>query len=88
MATTEAPRTGTTGIEQRPWHVLGGAEVAETLDVDTARGLSGDEAAKRLGEYGPNKFAETKTEPRWHAFLRQYRDPMQIVLLVAGLGSI
>jgi P-type Ca2+ transporter type 2C len=29
-----------------------------------------------------------KVEPRWHAFLRQYRDPMQIVLLVAGIGSI
>jgi P-type Ca2+ transporter type 2C len=27
-------------------------------------------------------------EPRWHAFVRQYRDPMQIVLLVAGIGSI
>src|SRR5207244_7502252 len=26
--------------------------------------------------------------PRWRAFVRQYRDPMQIVLLVAGLGSI
>jgi len=35
-----------------------------------------------------NKFAEAKSEPRWHAFIRQYRDPMQIVLLVAGLGSI
>ena len=27
-------------------------------------------------------------EPRWRAFVRQYRDPMQIVLLVAGIGSI
>ena len=37
---------------------------------------------------GPNKFAETAVEPRWHAFVRQYRDPMQIVLLVAGIGSL
>ena len=29
-----------------------------------------------------------QTEPRWRAFVRQYRDPMQIVLLVAGIGSI
>ena len=26
--------------------------------------------------------------PRWHAFVRQYRDPMQIVLLAAGIGSL
>ena len=37
---------------------------------------------------GPTSFAEAKTEPRWHAFLRQYQDPMQIVLLVAGVISI
>ena len=29
-----------------------------------------------------------EVEPRWRAFVRQYRDPMQIVLLVAGIGSI
>ena len=82
MTVTVAPS------EQRPWHVLGGADVARALDVDAAHGLSADEAAKRLQQYGPNKFAEAKSEPRWHAFLRQYRDPMQIVLLIAGLGSI
>jgi Ca2+-transporting ATPase len=26
--------------------------------------------------------------PRWRAFFRQYRDPMQIVLLAAGVGSL
>src|SRR5215831_710695 len=89
MATTEAPRIeGDAAVEQRPWHVLDGADVAEALGVDPGQGLSSSEAAKRLDQYGPNKFAEAKTEPRWHAFIRQYRDPMQIVLLVAGLGSI
>src|SRR5215831_6630192 len=89
MATTEAPRIeGDAAVEQRPWHVLDGADVAEALGVDPGQGLSSSEAAKRLDQYGPNKFAEAKTEPRWHAFIRQYRDPMQIVLLVAGIGSI
>jgi P-type Ca2+ transporter type 2C len=89
MATTEAPRTAkTAAVEERPWHVLAGADAAQALGVDVGRGLSGDEAAKRREEHGPNKFAEAKPEPRWHAFLRQYRDPMQIVLLIAGLGSI
>src|SRR6185312_4894839 len=51
-------------------------------------GLAPDEASKRLAKYGPNAFTATETEPRWRAFVRQYRDPMQIVLLVAGIGSI
>ena len=51
-------------------------------------GLSGAEAASRLASVGPNKFAEAAVEPRWRAFVRQYRDPMQIVLLVAGIGSL
>jgi Ca2+-transporting ATPase len=89
MATTEAPRIeGDTAVEGRPWHVLDGLEVAGALGVDPGQGLSSAEVAKRREQYGPNKFAEAKTEPRWHAFIRQYRDPMQIVLLVAGLGSI
>ena len=37
-------------------------------------------------QYGPNKFAEAPKEPRWQAFLRQYRDPMQIVLLAGGIS--
>ena len=51
-------------------------------------GLSSAEAASRLEQYGPNRFAEAAPEPQWQAFLRQYNDPMQIVLLVAGIGSI
>jgi Ca2+-transporting ATPase len=37
---------------------------------------------------GPNKLAAGKAESRWHAFLRQYGDPMQVVLLAAGIGSL
>src|SRR5213079_2549594 len=56
--------------------------------VDPGSGLSAAEAASRRASVGPNKFAEVAVEPRWRAFVRQYRDPMQIVLLVAGIGSL
>jgi P-type Ca2+ transporter type 2C len=42
----------------------------------------------RAQRFGLNKFAEGKTESRWRAFARQYADPMQIVLLVAGIVSL
>ena len=86
MAVTEAPPTTTT--EAPVWHTLAQEVVAQELDVEPGRGLTSEEAASRLARYGPNRFAEAKTESRWHAFLRQYEDPMQIVLLVAGVISI
>jgi Ca2+-transporting ATPase len=70
------------------WFVLSGDETARELDVDVARGLSVEEVQRRAAQYGPNKFATGETEPRWKAFVRQYDDPMQIVLLVAGVGSL
>src|SRR5215207_8127863 len=86
MATTTAPLPSAT--ETPTWHVLSREGAVQQLDVVPERGLTSEEAAARLARYGPNKFAEVKSEPRWHAFLRQYRDPMQIVLLAAGVISI
>jgi len=49
MVTTEAPRIDSdAAVEERPWHVLDGSEVARTLGVDRQQGLSSAEAAKRL----------------------------------------
>ena len=79
---------GVAATEAPTWFTLSGDDVAQRLGVDPERGLTADEAAKRLQQYGPNKFAEAKAEPRWRAFIRQYRDPMQIVLLAAGIGSL
>src|SRR4051794_7587137 len=85
MATTAPPEAAT----QAPtWHVLSREGAVQELHVEPERGLTSEEAAERLAHYGPNRFAEAKAEPRWHAFLRQYRDPMQIVLLAAGVISI
>jgi Ca2+-transporting ATPase len=70
------------------WYALEPDEVATRIGVDVTSGLTAAEAASRLASVGPNKFAVAEVEPRWRAFVRQYRDPMQIVLLVAGIGSI
>jgi Ca2+-transporting ATPase len=87
MATT-APAPTTTITETPTWHVLSREGAVQELHVEPDKGLTSEEAGARLAQYGPNKFAEAKAEPRWHAFLRQYQDPMQIVLLVAGVVSI
>ena len=69
------------------WHQLSGAACVEKLNVDPGQGLSAAEAARCLQQYGPNRLPETKKEPGWQAFLRQYQDFMQIVLLAAAVIS-
>ena len=58
--------------------------VARALGVDPAQGLSSAEARSRLESAGPNRLAEGAKEPGWRAFLRQYEDFMQVILLAAA----
>jgi Ca2+-transporting ATPase len=86
---TGTPRSGgppATG--KLAWHTLGADQVLHSEGVDGQRGLSSAEAASRAQRFGPNTFASGQAESRWHAFFRQYRDPMQLVLLAAGIGSL
>src|SRR5215469_14797905 len=86
---TDTPRSGQPpAAGELPWHTLGADQVLRSEGVDGQRGLSSAEAAARAGRFGPNEFAAGRAEPRWHAFIRQYRDPMQLVLLAAGIGSL
>ena len=71
------------------WYALSPRRRSPRRSASTrARGLDRGRGRARLEQYGPNRFAEAQPEPRWRAFVRQYRDPMQIVLLVAGIGSL
>ncbi len=70
------------------WHTLSADRVLAAEQVDERHGLSSAQARARAGQFGPNTFAAVKTEARWHAFARQFADPMQVVLLVAGIASL
>lgn len=58
------------------------------MGVNIENGLGETEAQSRLQKYGSNVLASKKKESGFHAFLRQYRDFMQIILLVAALLSL
>ncbi len=51
-----------------------------------ATGLSGDLAKARLDEYGLNEIAFRKT-PAWLRFLRQFNDPMVIILIITAITT-
>ncbi|MBL8145318.1 MAG: HAD-IC family P-type ATPase, partial [Anaerolineae bacterium] len=69
------------------WHTLSPEDAARQLGVEPARGLSAAEVQSRLQKYGPNELAGKKKESALQQFLRQYRDFMQIILLVAAALS-
>src|SRR5688572_23276799 len=83
-----------TGLEPGPvadgtaWHTVTLADVFSLQHVDESTGLTSAEVTARRQRYGPNRLSEAKKEPRWRAFVRQYADPMQIVLVVAGVLSM
>ncbi len=70
--------------ETERWYQMSDVDVARRLEVDPAKGLSTAEAQARLQKNGPNRLAGKKKESGWQAFLRQYRDFMQIILLAAA----
>jgi len=70
------------------WYAMRSDEVAAQLGVDLARGLSTAEVAQRVERFGRNELVAEKSEPAWRAFLRQYANYMQIMLLVAAALSV
>ena len=86
MTATATPPSSTEN--GRVWHVMPVPDVFAAQHVDEVRGLSSEDVTQRRQEFGPNQLTTAETEPQWHALLRQYQDPMQIVLVAAGVGSV
>ena len=62
-------------------------EVFEALGTGE-KGLSGEEAEKRLAQYGENTLTTIVKTPQWLQFLLQFKDALVIILIVAGIISL
>lgn len=67
----------------KTWYNLTSEQAMQALQ-SSASGLEKSTAGHRLGQYGPNEI-EFKKTPAWQLFLRQFNDPMVIILLVTAL---
>ncbi len=67
------------------WHALSPDAALEAQGVTVDGGLTSAEADARRATFGSNTFAEAKKASPLQRFTRQYADPMQLVLLVAGI---
>src|SRR5512145_3276709 len=70
------------------WHAIAAERACEELAVDASSGLDAAEVERRRERFGQNRLDEPSKEPGWRAFLRQYRDLMQLVLLGAAVVSM
>ena len=70
------------------WHHLTKQDVLSELNTSPEKGLSPQEAQQRLEQYGPNALEGTKKESMVVRFLKQMKDPMIIVLLIAAVLSL
>ncbi|MCC7152670.1 MAG: cation-translocating P-type ATPase [Rubrivivax sp.] len=57
--------------------------VAQALGTDPERGLSADEAARRLASDGPNALRAAAGAPPWRRLLAQFHDTLVYLLLAA-----
>lgn len=86
---SEAPANGSESPEtDRPWHSIAPDDALAAFDTDSERGLSRETAATRREAFGANRLPERGRETLFGTVLRQFRDPLIYVLLIAGAVSI
>ena len=73
---------------QNTHHGLATHEVILLLETDAQRGLSAQEAQRRLQRFGPNLLPQANTVGPLVRFVRQFNHPLVHVLLAAGMVTL
>ncbi len=69
-------------------HALTPAEVAATLGVEPAQGLTAEEAAERLTGIGPNTLEPARRESLPRMIVDAATEPFVLLLAAAGIGAV
>ncbi|RFU31305.1 hypothetical protein B7463_g5018, partial [Scytalidium lignicola] len=64
------------------------SEAAAQLQTSLTTGLSPAEALSRLHDLGPNELPHEEPEPLWLRFLKQFKEPLIILLLCSAGASM
>jgi magnesium-transporting ATPase (P-type)/nucleotide-binding universal stress UspA family protein len=72
--------------DKRPadWHGLDIDQAIQRLHSDRHRGLSSEEAGRRLKRFGRNRLPPPRRRPAWLRFLLQFHNVLIYVMLVAA----
>lgn len=69
------------------WYQMTPDEAVGKLEGDSRKGLSQEEAERRLSEHGANELKEEEKKPLAKKLAEQFLDPMIIILLIAAVIS-
>ena len=72
------------GYVRSDWHALDSDEAISAIESDAERGLSAEEAARRLDRFGLNALPEPKRRSLLSVFAGQFRSPLIYLLFVAA----
>ncbi|KAH7163046.1 hypothetical protein B0J13DRAFT_491655 [Dactylonectria estremocensis] len=64
------------------------SEAAANLRTSLTYGLTPTDALSRLTEYGPNEIPHEEPEPLWLRFVKQFQEPLILLLLVSAVASL
>jgi len=73
-------------VEDEAWHALSPEDVLRHLEVQED-GLTDEQAARRLAQYGPNQLQEAPRPTFWHMLWDQLNNFVVILLIVASVVS-
>lgn len=75
-------------LADRPWHAVTPADAVAALGTDGLSGLDEPEVARRRSQFGDNTLPERRGETLLMVFVRQFKNPLIYVLLIAGVVSV
>ncbi|MFW6204561.1 MAG: cation-translocating P-type ATPase [Actinomycetota bacterium] len=75
-------------VAERPWWAVSPHEAEAALGADRERGLDEAEVERRREVFGENRLPERKGESLFGTLVRQFKDPLIYVLLIAGSVSL
>ncbi len=87
MASTPVAIDSPTAPETEPWHSEPVEAVAKKFATRLEQGLTPEEAARRLAEFGPNELREAPRPPFWRLVLEQFSSFVVIILIIASVVS-
>lgn len=70
------------------WHSLNNKEVIEKLETNFEKGLTSEQVAQRIKEYGENTITPKKQQSALVRFLLQFHQPLIYILLAATFITI
>ncbi len=73
--------------ERYSWYHKGVEEVERHFETDSGQGLSAEEAAERINQYGPNEIAGKKRKSSFALFMDNFKQPLIYILVIASAVS-